>query len=39
MKSDYENTVVVDLKENYRSTKNILAGAGHVVAKGRKTSD
>ncbi|KAI8342527.1 P-loop containing nucleoside triphosphate hydrolase protein, partial [Chlamydoabsidia padenii] len=31
MESDYKGTRVVDLKENYRSTANIISGASRVV--------
>lgn len=34
MKADYKVTRVVDLKENYRSTKNIVHGAAYVVETG-----
>ncbi|KAI8089876.1 P-loop containing nucleoside triphosphate hydrolase protein [Halteromyces radiatus] len=33
MEADYKDTVIVDLKENYRSTKFILQSASHVVEK------
>ncbi|CAO3592849.1 unnamed protein product [Absidia cylindrospora] len=36
MIQDYEGTVIVDLKESYRSTKHILSGANHVVSKDEK---
>ncbi|SAM03629.1 hypothetical protein [Absidia glauca] len=36
MEADYKVTRVVDLKENYRSTKNIVRGAAYVVETDRK---
>ncbi|CAO3592667.1 unnamed protein product [Absidia cylindrospora] len=35
MEFDYKGTTVVNLKENYRSTKNILSNATHVVSLDR----
>ncbi|KAI8340938.1 P-loop containing nucleoside triphosphate hydrolase protein [Chlamydoabsidia padenii] len=36
MVSDYKDTIVVNLEESYRSTKNIIACATHVVNKDTK---
>lgn len=36
---DYPDALVVKLERNYRSTKNILAAASHVITKNSRRSD
>ncbi|CAO3623918.1 unnamed protein product [Cunninghamella blakesleeana] len=36
---EYENTAIVNLQENYRSTKMIISGASHVVKKDKDRLD
>lgn len=38
-KKDYPGAKVVKLEQNYRSTKNIIAGANHVVRNNKESLD